>query len=127
MKGSTILGLLAGIIAGIAIGWFGHAARAERDVRVVFIVNDLERVAFAVNTLNIQAKRPELVEKLQLLTLRSSLDRLEELTREEIALPMNTPSLQEGLRRAASYAKAKDLPELGAKVSLVNARLFGKA
>jgi len=101
--------------------------KADKDLRGVLVSRDLERLSFAVSTLNMQVNQPEKVEKLQLLILRSSLENLEELTREQVTLPVRSPSLRQGLERAGEYAKTNNLPDLAEKTSLVSARLFGGA
>jgi hypothetical protein len=127
VKRSTILSLLVGVLVGTAVGWVGHTYRAERDLRAVLVARDLERVTFAVSTLNMQASRPEKAETLQLLILRSSLENLEELTREDVELQVRTPALRQGLERAGVYAKAHGMPDLEVKASVVSSRLFGGA
>jgi hypothetical protein len=127
VKRAPISYLLVGLLVGIAIGWVGHILRAEKDLRSVLVARDLERATFAVNTLNMQAEQPEKVEKLQLLILRSSLENLEELTREHVELQVKTTALRQGLQRAGVYAKAHEMPDLEEKASIVSNRLFGGA
>lgn len=127
VKRSSVLSLLVGIVIGIAIGWVGHIVRAENELRSVLVARDLERATFAVNTLNMQAVQPEKAEKLQLLILRSSLENLEELTRERVELPGSSSSVRQGLERAGLYAKTNGMLDLEKRASIVSRRLFGGA
>lgn len=62
--------------------------------------------------------------KLQMLSLRSSLERLDEITLDSIHFEQDLPSLREGLDRAHEYGQSNDLPRIAEAAERVKSRLF---
>jgi hypothetical protein len=115
------------IVVSFGLGWAGHSVVAERELRSVLVGRDLEKVVFAVSTLNSHRSRPDTVDQLQSLQLRSALTSLEELTVKPVKLSLSTPSLREGLRRAEAYALATHDPLLANQCRVIAQRLFNGA
>ncbi len=109
-------------------GWELQVQQKKQEIRTLVMVNHLERVSLAADTLSQLPPGSGKAEDLQLLILRSALTELErESAAGGLDVPVPIPSLLEGLHRAERYAASHGDPELAGKASLVSQRLSSGA
>jgi len=127
MTRKQFLSIFVAVLFGFGAGYATSFTIQRQEARGLILAHELGVVAYAANTLNSLPDRPETASKVQLLALESSLQRLGELSLQMQRLPIPTPSLQEGLNRAARYGESHGRPDIVERAGQVKKRLFGGA
>jgi hypothetical protein len=129
MSRSSVLAavaIVAGLGVGFASGWGVRGARANRELRQVVLVNQLERIGLSADALrSLQAGHSDRLNNLLWFGISSGLAAAEREVGDGAHLPAQPalPSLRASVERAQDVAQASSRDDLAQRLGALQARL----